>query len=247
MSIKIPNKEATLIQSKEAKEIYQKIQEKLFYLIPEKWDSLYLYASVTEQFNKLESGEMFFYYFPKGILKRNPVNSYAIPNKFNIDEAGYMKLLEELYGVIKQLKELFIIHNQKVWSNLTITIEDFKFCIEYDYENLKLSQYSNYDRHIIWRYIYLKTDIHTYNKKERNMILEYMKNVQFKKEQKETYTEPMYKRPVRNIIDYNKQDEYDTGTVTPVQTNKPIEDHIKEEASPEDAPQIKNQILMFKK
>ena len=48
------------------RKIYSEIQNKLFYLIPEKWNKVYLYASVIKQLNNLETGEMFFYYFPKG-------------------------------------------------------------------------------------------------------------------------------------------------------------------------------------
>ena len=33
----------------EIKNIYASIQKQLFYLIPEKWDRIYLYASVVEQ------------------------------------------------------------------------------------------------------------------------------------------------------------------------------------------------------
>ena len=35
--------------TKKIKEIYEDIQKKIFYMIPEKWDELYLYASVLEE------------------------------------------------------------------------------------------------------------------------------------------------------------------------------------------------------
>ena len=38
---------------------------------PEKWEEIYLYASVIQQMLNLETGELFFYYYPKGILKKN--------------------------------------------------------------------------------------------------------------------------------------------------------------------------------
>ena len=43
-------------------------------MIPEKWDKIYLYASITNQINNLQTGELYFYYYPKGILKKNHVN-----------------------------------------------------------------------------------------------------------------------------------------------------------------------------
>ena len=53
------------------REIYIEIQKQLFYMIPEKWDKLYLYSSIITHPSHLETGEMFFYYLPKGLLKRN--------------------------------------------------------------------------------------------------------------------------------------------------------------------------------
>ena len=81
-----------LKNTKNIKGIYEEIQRKLFYMIPEKWDEVYLYASVIERLGTLETGELFFYYTPKGLLKRKTINVYEIPSKFNIDEEEYLKL-----------------------------------------------------------------------------------------------------------------------------------------------------------
>ena len=90
--------------TRKIKEIYEDIQKKLFYMIPEKWDELYLYASVIERFGKVETGELFFYYIPKGILRKNPINVYEIPTKFNLEEGEYLRLVELLYDTIKGLR-----------------------------------------------------------------------------------------------------------------------------------------------
>ena len=87
-----------MISTPEIKRIYSEIQKKILYMIPEKWDKIYLYASVIENMNSIETGEMFFYYFPKGILKKNPINVYEIPEKFNIEESLYIFLLFALYS-----------------------------------------------------------------------------------------------------------------------------------------------------
>ena len=76
-------------------------------MIPEKWDKIYLYASIIDQINNLQTGELYFYYYPKGILKKNPVNVYEIPYKFNLEEEMYLKLVEKLYNSIKELRKLF--------------------------------------------------------------------------------------------------------------------------------------------
>ncbi len=37
-----------MVSSSEEKQIYAEIQRKLFYIIPEKWESVYLYASIID-------------------------------------------------------------------------------------------------------------------------------------------------------------------------------------------------------
>ena len=121
--------------TKKIKEIYEDIQKKIFYMIPEKWDELYLYASVIERFGSIETGELFFYYIPKGILRKNPINVYEIPAKFNLEEAEYLRLVDLLYSKIKELREEFKkIEKGRTWSNLTISIKNMRFHIKYDYE-----------------------------------------------------------------------------------------------------------------
>ena len=194
-----------MLNTPKVKSIYAEIQKKLFYMIPEKWDKVYLYAAIIEKINKLETGEMFFYYYPKGILKKNPVNVYEIPAKFNIEEDTYMQLVEELFNELKSLRKEYIQVGEKVWSNLTIKIENFKFSIEYDYEDLAHSTYDSYARHIIWRYKYL--GIEPINKKDKTIINEYLFNTYHKKPTKDVYIEGIYAKPVKNIIEYGKSEE----------------------------------------
>lgn len=194
-----------MIQGSEIRKLYSELQKQLFYLIPEKWDRIYLYASVEEKMIGLETGELFFYYFPKGILKKNPVNVYEIPNKFNLNEDEYIHLVEKLYQQIKKIRELFKKQKHKLWSNLTIRIEGLKFTVEYNYEDLTLSKYSNMDRHIIWKYNNLKLPDEAFTKKEKKIIKEYINETIYFSPDIETYTEPIYKNPVRKILVYNHE------------------------------------------
>lgn len=189
----------------EIKNIYASIQKQLFYLVPEKWDRIYLYASVVEQMLNLETGEMFFYYFPKGLLKKNPVNVYEIPSKFNLEEEGYINLVEELYKTIKQLRELCRKQYGKAWSNVTMKIVGLKFEVEYSYEDLTYSKYSGLERHVIWKYKNLNIPIESFNKKDRKIILEYLEESQESKDLTQTYIESIYKRPIKNVVEYNKE------------------------------------------
>lgn len=186
-------------------EMYSKVQEQLFYMIPEKWDKIYLYASVIDQINNLRTGEMFFYYFPKGVLRKNPINVYEVPNKFNIDEVTYFALADKLYGTIKELREVFERNEERIWSNITISIENCKFIIEYNYENLLGSCYSSYDRHIIWKNKYLKVPTERFAKKDRKMLEQYILEERFSNCETKKDVQNVYNKKINNIIDYNKE------------------------------------------
>lgn len=188
--------------------IYSKIQTQLFYMIPEKWDKIYLYAAIIEKINNLQTGEMFFYYYPKGLLKKNPINVYEVPSKFNVNEKAYLKLVDDLYETIKQLRKEFEKAGEELWSNLTISIENLKFNVEYNYEDLQNSDYSNYDRHIIWQYKYLDIAIERLPKRDRKMLEEYLRNEQFENRETKKHTENMYQKNIHNIVEYDREDKY---------------------------------------
>lgn len=194
-----------MVSSPEERILYSEIQKKLFYIIPEKWDSIYLYASVIDMPNQKPIGEMYFYYLPKGIIKKKYVNGYEIPNLFNIDEEQYSKLITDVYNKIKLLREKFVNTNRKVWSNITITIQNNQFKVEYDYEDLKKSQFDSYERHVIWRYNYLKEGTAFMSRKDKKIIKVYLNDNQLEVPQKkDIYIEGVYKLPVKNIIDFEK-------------------------------------------
>ena len=164
-----------LNHTKKVKEIYEDIQRKLFYMIPEKWEKLYLYSSVIDMPKKIQNGELFFYYIPKGIFKKNPVNVYEIPAKFNLEEKEYLKLVEILYDKVKELREEFRkSESGTIWSNITISIQNLKFKVEYGYEDLRNSDFNSYERHVIWRYQYLGIGPEQVSKKDREILKRYI-------------------------------------------------------------------------
>ena len=153
------------MSKKEIEIVYKEIQRALFKLIPEKWESLYLYASVIKG-----RGEMYFYYFPKRtILKPRPVNCYEIANKFGINEEQYNMLLNDLYQKIKKLHNLSL----NKWTNITISIVNCLFTIEYNYNDLIHSIYTDEERHIYWEHKYLHTPIESMSKKIQSLIKYY--------------------------------------------------------------------------
>lgn len=148
------------------KHIYEDLQKKIYNMIPEKWEKLYLYSSIIEKPEEGETGELFFYYIPKGVLKKKPVNAYEIPNRFNLDEGEFLQLIEILYAKIRQLREEFINSGQEPWSSITCTIQNSRFRVEYNYEDLKNNEFTSYERHIIWRYKNLEIGPEQVNKQD---------------------------------------------------------------------------------
>lgn len=188
-----------MIVNPKIKEIYTQIQKQLFYMIPEKWSKVYLYSSILERPNHLSTGEMYFYYVPKGILKKKPINVYEIPTKFNIDEEEYFKLADKLYEEIKKLRNMCIKLGQEKWYSIIISIADFKFNVEYNYEDLNESKFNSYERHVIFRYQYLDYSYNSYTKQEKKIIQDYLTEYRYDKENKKLYSEPMYEAPFQTI------------------------------------------------
>ena len=187
------------------KDLYSEIRKCLFYMIPEKWEKMYLYASVSDLIDRRKTGELFFYYIPKGIFKKNPVNVYEIPQKFNLDEKEYIKLVNILYQKIVALREEFKkIEVVPTWTNLTIMIQGIKFKVEYDYEDLTKSKFSNYERHIIWRYNFLGIKEEQMNKEERKIIEKYLLGEKVVR-RRERYEEGIYIKNIKNIVDYDTE------------------------------------------
>ena len=204
--------------------------------IPEKWDKLYLYSSVIDKPNGEKKGELYFYYIPKGLLKKKPVNVYEIPNKFNLDESDYLKLVSILYGKIKLLREEFRkSETGTLWSNITISIENFKFKVEYNYEDLENSDFNSYERHIVWRYKYLGIGEEQINKKDKEILRRYILGPKIIT-RKETYETGIYIRDVENKIAYNT-DETENTTIDSDLKKKEIETKNKNKAK-------KNQLLI---
>ena len=246
-----------MITLPEEKLLYSEIQKKLSYIIPEKWESIYLYASVIDVPKQKPVGEMYFYYLPKGIIKKKYVNGYEIPNLFNIDEEQYSKLITDVYNLIKHLRERFVRTGRRVWSSVTISVVNCKFKVEYDYEDLRESEFDSYQRHVIWRYNYLKEGSEIFSRKDKKIIENYEKYTRnFPPLKKDLYIEGMYKKPVKNIIDFEKtlsveeaiaqsktEDEHKEKKKGLFKKNKRPDDIIEEE------PEVtyNNQILNWKK
>ena len=206
-----------LNHTKKIKEIYENIQRKLFYMIPEKWEKLYLYSSVLDEPDKEgKKGELFFYYIPKGIFKKKPVNVYEIPVKFNLDENQYLRLVQLLYGKIKELRKEFQKSEAKeIWTNLTLSIQSLKFKVEYDYTDLNHCDFSSYERHVIWRYENLGIGEEQVSKEDREILKRYLLGARTLS-RKEHYDSGIYIQDIENVIAYSTENYASTQEVEQV-------------------------------
>ena len=181
------------------KQIYTEIQRELYYLIPEKWSEVYLYASIIDHYGNLTTGELYFYYIPRGVLKKHPVNVYEIPTKFSIGEEQYLKLVDKLYEKIKMLRKVCIALGEKKWYSVVISMVDLKFKVEYNYEDLARSHFNSYENHIVFRYMYLGYPLSSFSKEEQQVIIRYMQENKNKKQNVKIYEETIYEMPFETI------------------------------------------------
>ena len=191
--------------TKNMRDKYEKIQNYLFDLIPEKWEEIYLYASIIDNEKTETTGEMFFYYLPKSILKKKPVNVYEVPKKFNINETEYLKVVDNLYQTIKDLRQDFLDTGQDLWTNLTISIAHSRFKVEFNYDKISGEEYASYVRHVIWRYRYLK--IGGELKEERNILNKYFESEKeiLEKIRKEEYQTGVYLKTSNNVVGFDRE------------------------------------------
>ena len=168
---------------------------------------------------------------PKGILRRKFINVYEVPSKYDIEEDEYMKLVELLYDEIKLLREEFAKSGQKIWSNITISIKNSRFKIEYNYDNLLGGQEAYYNHHIYWRNKYLHIEPHS--KKEKRAMEEYLTNRKPSRKKDEEYDTGIYLKRQTNIITYETTDFKETQKVEYLATKQ-------------ETKKVKNQILCNK-
>lgn len=191
------------------KKLYEKIQKLLEELIPDEWKEIYLYASILNGKN----GEMYFYYYQKRLIKTNPISCYEIAYKFGIDEEKYNNALKKLYGYIKSLNNYM---NPK-WTNLTIVIKNSIFSVQYNYNDITHSKYTDEQRRIIWGYKYLHIPIDSMNAIDRALVESY---------KAEPALEPtVYSEPFYGSKRYNRE--------------------LKQETKDKDSNEVKNQILKY--
>ena len=166
-------------ETDKALEIASQIQELIYYIIPEKWKNIELYISMPD--SRIRKGELFFYYLPNSIFKRQYINCYEVPYMFNISEKEYSDIMSKLYNKFMILKEELNKNNRQV-EEIYVHIIKEKYVYEIATDNVRLRKeniennmlnlFTSYENHIIWRYLNL--GIFPDDRKEKEIIGRYL-------------------------------------------------------------------------
>ena len=122
-------------ETDKALEIASQIQELIYYIIPEKWKNIELYVSMPD--SRIRKGELFFYYLPNSIFKRQYINCYEVPYMFNISEKEYSDIMSKLYNKFMILKEELNKNNRQV-EEIYVHITKEKYVYEIATDNVRL-------------------------------------------------------------------------------------------------------------
>ena len=191
-----------------ALEIASQIQELIYYIIPEKWKNIELYISMPD--SRIRKGELFFYYLPNSIFKRQYINCYEVPYMFNISEKEYSDIMSKLYNKFMILKEELNKNNRQV-EEIYVHITKTNYMMEIATDNIVLKKkdirrnmfmlYSSYENHIIWRYLNL--NILPDEKKEKEIITRYL-NSEYYNLEKEIIEFDIIDENIKSIVDFEK-------------------------------------------
>ena len=195
-------------ETDKALEIASQIQELIYYIIPEKWKNIELYVSMPD--SRIRKGELFFYYLPNSIFKRQYINCYEVPYMFNISEKEYSDIMSKLYNKFMILKEELNKNNRHV-EEIYVHITKEKYVYEIATDNVRLRKenieknmlnlFSSYENHIIWRYLNL--NILPDEKKEKEIITRYLNSGYYNLE-KELIEFEVINQNIKSIIDFEK-------------------------------------------
>ena len=195
-------------ETDKALEIASQIQELIYYIIPEKWKNIELYISMPD--SRIRKGELFFYYLPNSIFKRQYINCYEVPYMFNISEKEYSDIMSKLYNKFMILKEELNKNNRQV-EEIYVHITKTNYMMEIATDNIVLKKkdirrnmlmlYSSYENHIIWRYLNL--NILPDEKKEKEIINRYL-NSEYYNLEKEIIEFDIIDENIKSIVDFEK-------------------------------------------
>ena len=178
-------------ETDKALEIASQIQELIYYIIPEKWKNIELYISMPD--SRIRKGELFFYYLPNSIFKRQYINCYEVPYMFNISEKEYSDIMSKLYNKFMILKEELNKNNRQV-EEIYVHITKTNYIMEIATDDIVLKKKD---------IRYLNLNILPDEKKEKEIITRYL-NSEYYNLEKEIIEFDIIDENIKSIVDFEK-------------------------------------------
>ncbi|KGR84450.1 immunity protein YezG family protein [Lysinibacillus odysseyi] len=116
--------------TKEMERIYQEVADILVKMIPEKWQTIFLYTEIDEKNHRL-----FFYYYPE--FSTEPVYMLDVASMLKGSKREWEVLANALYDAFERLLLAFDEAEQELWTNLTFQLNSKgNMKIKFDYDDL---------------------------------------------------------------------------------------------------------------
>ncbi|KAF1677295.1 MULTISPECIES: antitoxin YezG family protein [Bacillus] len=137
------------METAKIEQLYQKIAEKINDMIPSEWMRVTLYAEILD-----DSREVYFFFNTQE--DEEYIYSHDIPENFQVSNRIYKNMLLDLQDLFDELRDEFKKQSSDIWTNLTLNLErNGEFSIDYDYEDVLASKYTDTERQVIWEYKHL--------------------------------------------------------------------------------------------
>lgn len=133
---------------KKLAELYNELVTIVVSMIPEGWEKIYYLGEVES--NKLSWSSVFYFVDEKA---KEVIKSHEIPERYNVSEEIYNKLLEETNEILIKIYDCFIENGQEPWEQLSLSVNnEGDFNIDYLYGKMKDSDLGQMEREIIWAF-----------------------------------------------------------------------------------------------
>ena len=145
---KVEQKEAVNyeIDTQRTRELYKQIADKVSDMIPDQWSDIYFYGEVLD-----DSTTAFFFY--KQAQNGALLYCHYIPAVYKVSKDVYNTKLQELFNIIRELRDEHKNNGRAVWTNFTMTLDSTgKFNIKYNYDDVLDGRFSISERNEIWQY-----------------------------------------------------------------------------------------------
>lgn len=137
------------METTKMEQLYQKIAEKINDMIPSEWMRVTLYAEILD-----DSREVYFFFNTHE--DEEYIYSHDIPEHFQVSNRIYKNMLLDLQDLFDELRDEFKKQSSDIWTNLTLNLDrNGEFSIDYDYEDVLASKYTDTERQVIWEYKHL--------------------------------------------------------------------------------------------